>query len=338
MAVVTVLALGAGVALGRQSLTAPRPVPIPTQRPLALTPTAASFDAQEQRVVAVAERVSPAVVSISPGTGVGSGFFIRDDGTILTNAHVVGGADVVEVRLADGRRLQGRVLGRDPSVDTAVVQVRGQGFPAVPIADSDGIRAGQVAIAIGSPLGLERTITTGVISAVNRRLGVSELEGLIQTDAAINPGNSGGPLLDSAGRVIGINTAILTAPGGGLGFAIPINLARNVADQILTTGRVRRVLLGVVLGDVTPDLAGRMNLPVREGAVVLEVAPGSPADRAGVQAEDIVTALDGAQVTSGGDVRRILRRHQPGDEVPLTLRRGGRSLTLRVSLAGAAPS
>jgi serine protease Do len=203
------------------------------------------------------------------------------------------------------------------------------------MADSDGLKAGQAAIAIGSPLGLERTVTTGVVSAVNRSLGQSELEGLIQTDAAINPGNSGGPLLDSRGRVIGINTAMLTGPGGGLGFAVPINLANNVAQQILTTGRVRRVFLGVSLTNVTPEMAEHLSLPVRQGAVVLEVSPGSPAAQAGIQVEDIITRIGETEITSSGDIRRVLRSHVPGDTVSITLQRGEQATTVTARLAEA---
>ena len=328
----------AGGTLGCQYVpTRTSSAPLPVEKPLEVRPVSVAYQPEEQRIVEVVERVSPAVVSISPGRGMGSGFFIREDGTILTNAHVVGQAREVAVRMADGRTLRGRVLGRDPSVDTAVVKVSGKDFPAISIADSDGLRAGQSAIAIGSPLGLERTVTTGVISAVNRSLGDSELEGLIQTDAAINPGNSGGPLLDSGGRVIGINTAILSAPGGGLGFAVPINLARNVADQILATGRVRRVMLGVILSDVTAELAERLDLPVEQGAVVMEVASGSPAHKAGIRGADILTAIDGDEVKTGGDVRRVLRPHKPGDTVSVTLRRRSESgpVTVRVVLAEA---
>ncbi len=335
--ILVLLALGAGVWIGREVLD-DTSAPVTSAQGLpAPAPGVVAGAGPEQRTVEIAERVSPAVVSISPGTGVGSGFFIRGDGTILTNAHVVGDASEVLVKLADGRTLRGRVLGRDPSIDVAVVQVPGKGFPEVQTADSDSLKAGQAAIAIGSPLGLERTVTTGVVSAVNRSLGESELEGLIQTDAAINPGNSGGPLLDSQGRAIGINTVILNAPGGGLGFAVPINLARNVAEQILTTGRVRRVLLGVALGDVTPELATRLDLPVRQGAVILEVAPGSPADRAGIRVEDIITRVDGTEIASGGDLRRVLRGHVPGDTVSLTLRRGDRTVTATARLVEAPP-
>ena len=292
---------------------------------------------EEQNIIRVARQASPSVVTVRRGRGgSGSGVIIGDDGVVLTNAHVVGEASEVRVSLADGRRLTGRVLGKDPSVDIAVVRIPGSGFSEAALADSDRLEVGQAAIAIGNPLGLERTVTTGVVSAVNRSPRGIDLDGLIQTDAAINPGNSGGPLLDSQGRVIGINTAILRTPGvAGLGFAVPINVARDVARQVIATGRVQRVVLGVGLGDVTPEIAERLNLPVRQGAFVVEVGEGSPAQAAGIQSEDIITRLDSAPIASGGDLRRALRAHAPGDTVSVTLRRGERTLTVTARLVEA---
>jgi serine protease Do len=278
--------------------------------------------AGEQTVVRVARQISPAVVSVGQAGGSGSGVIIRSDGIILTNAHVVGRSNAVEVRLADGRVLQGQVLGRDPGVDVAVLRVPATNLPVAPLGDSDRLEVGQSAIAIGNPLGLERTVTTGVVSAINRDPVGFELGGLIQTDAAINPGNSGGPLLDSSGRVIGINTVILRG-ATGLGFAIPINMARDVADQIITTGRVRRAFLGIGYADIDRFLAAQFRLPVREGIIVTSVAPGSPAARAGLRPEDIITRIGETQVTQGGDLRRSLRARRPGDTVTLTVLRGG---------------
>jgi S1-C subfamily serine protease len=290
----------------------------------------------EQTTVRVARQASPAVVSVSRQGGAGSGVIIRDDGVIITNAHVVGRAATVEVQLADGRALPGRVLGRDPSVDIAVVQVQAANLPVAPLADSDRLEVGQAAIAIGNPLGLERTVTTGVISAINRDPRGFELGGLIQTDAAINPGNSGGPLLDSSGRVVGINTAILEGTTG-LGFAIPINLARDVADQILTTGRVRRAFLGIGYADIDPYLAREFGLPVQEGIIITQVGTGSPAARAGIRQGDIITAIGRTEITQGGDLRRALRGQRPGDPVSLTVigAEGRRSVNVRL---GEAPS
>jgi serine protease Do len=290
-------------------------------------------DPGEVVVIRVARQATPAVVAVAVRGGSGSGVIIRKDGVILTNAHVVRDFGDVEVGLADGRRVSGRVLGRDPAVDVAVVRVEATDLPAAPLADSDRLEVGQMAIAIGNPIGLERTVTTGVVSAVNRSPRGFELGGLIQTDAAINPGNSGGPLLDSQGRVMGINTVIIQGTTG-LGFAIPINLARDIAEQLLTTGRIRRAVLGIVPDDLIPELAQQYDLPVREGIIVRQVEPGSPAARAGLQLADIITQIDGQRVTTSGDLRRILRARRPGDTVRLTVVRApdrGKATTLTLT-------
>lgn len=301
--------------------------------PLQTSQQADLRDPGEAVVIRVARQATPAVVAVAVRGGSGSGVIIRQDGVILTNAHVVRDFGDVEVGLADGRRVSGRVLGRDPAVDVAVVRVEATDLPAAPLADSDRLEVGQMAIAIGNPIGLERTVTTGVVSAVNRSPRGFELGGLIQTDAAINPGNSGGPLLDSQGRVMGINTVIIQGTTG-LGFAIPINLARDIAEQVLTTGRVRRAVLGIVPDDLIPELAQQYDLPVREGIIVRQVEPGSPAARAGLQVADIITQIDGQRVTTSGDLRRILRSRRPGDTVRLTVVRApdrGRATTLTLT-------
>jgi serine protease Do len=290
-------------------------------------------DPSEAVVIRVARQAMPAVVAVGVRGGSGSGVIVRQDGIIVTNAHVVRNATEVEVGLSDGRRVRGRVLGSDPTVDVAVVQVQEANLPAAPLADSDQLEVGQTAIAIGNPIGLERTVTTGVVSAVNRSPRGFELGGLIQTDAAINPGNSGGPLVDSQGRVIGINTVIVQGTTG-LGFAVPINLARDIAGQLLSTGRIRRTVLGIVPDDLIPELAQQYNLPVREGIIVRQVEPGSPAARAGLQVADIITQIDNQPVTTSGDLRRILRSHRPGDSVRLTVVRApnrGRPTTLTLT-------
>ena len=269
----------------------------------------------EATIIRVAKQATPAVVSVTdPGVGLGSGVIVRADGIIITNAHVVGTASRDEVGLADGRQIAGQVLGRDPTVDIAVVRVQLTGLPTAPLGNSDKLEVGQTAIAIGNPIGLDRTVTTGIISAINRSPRGFELGGLIQTDAAINPGNSGGPLLDSQGRVIGINSAILQGTTG-LGFAIPINLAQDIANQVLTTGHITRAYLGINPAELSPEIAERFNLPVREGVIVRTVDPNAPAGRAGLQPGDIIVSVDGAATPTASELLRILRDRKPGDTI-----------------------
>jgi serine protease DegQ len=287
---------------------------------------------EEETVIRVARTATPAVVSVARRGGSGSGVIVRSDGIIITTAHVVGSARTVEIRTADGRTFSGTVLGTDEEVDTAIVRISATNLPAAPLADSDRLDVGQLAIAIGNPLGLERTVTRGVVSAINRDpRGVDIAAGLIQTDAAINPGNSGGPLLDSSGRVIGINTAIL-AGTTGLGFAIPINVAVDVMEQIVRTGRVRRAYLGVGTRDITPEISRYFRLPIEEGVVVLNVGRGTPADRAGIAVEDFIVALDGQKVEDNADLLRLLRTKRPGDTVRVDLVRGTTRRTVNVRL------
>jgi serine protease Do len=285
---------------------------------------------EEQRIVSVVKAVSPAVVSVNPGHG-GSGVIIRQDGIILTNDHVISEGPV-SVTLADGRKLTARVLGRDDQLDLAVIQVPQQGLPVAPRGDSDRLEVGQTAIAVGDPLGLERTVTRGVVSATHRHLDDSRLglEDMIQTDAAINPGNSGGPLIDSSGRVIGINTLILAGRDGsprGLGFAIPINTAHDMIQAIERNGRLIRPQLGVFPSDITPEIAREFQMTVRDGALVAGVRPGSAAERAGLEQGDIVTQVNGQHIHSASELRRALRALKPGGKVELTVWRDGKTFT-----------
>lgn len=290
----------------------------------------------EDAIIRIAKQISPAVVSVSRANSSGSGVFVRRDGVVITNAHVVGNARTVVVGLADGRRLPGTVAGADPLLDIAIVRVQIDDAPVAPIGDSDRLEVGQLAIAIGNPLGLERTVTTGVVSALNRSPRGLQQGGLIQTDAAISVGNSGGPLIDSRGRVIGINTAILQGPGAsGLGFAIPINLANQVATQVLSTGRIRRAFLGVSYGDIDRELALQFGLPVSQGIIVLEVVPNSPAARAGIRAQDIIVRAGGTTIVRGGDLQRVLRTLAPGDPIQLTILRPGGETTVTARLVEA---
>ncbi|HLU25924.1 MAG TPA: trypsin-like peptidase domain-containing protein [Longimicrobiales bacterium] len=326
------LALGLGVGLGHGLSSADWSRHAHAAE--AALPTTATLQSEEQELVRVVRQVSPAVVGVSNHDGSASGVIVRADGIILTNAHVVGDDRTVRVSLADGRRLEAAVLGVDPTVDIAVLRVNASGLPVATLGDSDRLEVGQTAIAIGNPFGLERTVTRGVISALNRSPRGLGLDELIQTDAAINPGNSGGPLLDSRGRVVGINTAVVRAASGavGLGFAIPINLANDVVHQVLTSGRVRRAFLGITFRDLDPELAEQFDLPVQHGILVWEVAPGSPADQAGIEPADIIIGLNGEEVGMGGDLRRILRGLSPGDTATLSIIRGTRRIERNVRL------
>jgi S1-C subfamily serine protease len=331
------LALGLGIGVGQGLIR--RDAPSAEQPGAIQAQTVAPQDRtpEERNVIQVARQASQAVVGVRQARGAGSGVIIRRDGVILTNAHVVGNAQTVEISLANGNRLTGQVLGRDPGVDVAVVRVNANNLPTAPLADSDRLEVGQVAIAIGNPLGYERTVTSGVVSATNRTIAGTALEGLIQTDAAINVGNSGGPLLDSRGRVIGLNTAILRDPGGagvapGLGFAVPINLANDIAQQLLTNNRISRTYLGVGTMDIVAEMAAAYNLPVREGIVVTSVGPGTPAEQAGIRAGDIITQIDNSRMTDGGDLRRLLRERRAGQSVRIRVLRptGTVNLTARL--------
>jgi S1-C subfamily serine protease len=290
----------------------------------------------EEAVIRAVEQVTPAVVSVTQPRGTGTGVIISTDGLILTNAHVVGNATRVEIRLADGQTAIGEVLGRHVQLDIAVVRVPLTGLPAARLGDSDRLRVGQMAIAIGNPLGLERTVTTGVVSAVDRSPRGVPLFGVLQTDAAINPGNSGGPLLDSQGRVIGINTAIIRPQiATGLGFAVPINDANDVVQQLLTTGRIVRAYMGVQYDEITPQLAAMYRLPVQQGLILATVEVGSPAHRAGLRPADILVSVNGTRVVEAGDFMRHLRARRPGETLRVTVLRQGREQTFDVQLAAA---
>ena len=319
------LAMGLGIGVGQGLVSRGAPSGLLDAQP---QQSIAPLPQQEDNIaVRVARQATPAVVSIATEGGSGSGVIINRNGTIITNAHVVGNSRTVRVGLQSGQLVQGTVRGRDPSVDIAVVQIPGSNYPSAPLGDSDRLAVGQTAVAIGNPFGLERTVTTGVVSAINRSID-EQFEPLIQTDAAINPGNSGGPLLDSRGQVIGINTVVLRDPtsGGtasGLGFAIPINLANEIARQIIATGRVRRAYIGVVPADITPEIAAQFGLPVQRGIILRGVGRGTPADAAGLQVADIITQINGQPINSSGDLRRFLRAQPEGATATLTVLRPG---------------
>jgi serine protease Do len=278
--------------------------------------------------------------------GMGSGVLFTDDGYILTNDHVVRDAERVLVVLHDRRHFEAQVIARDPSTEVAVIRIEGNGFPAARLGDSDQVEIGDWVLAMGSPLGLQFSVTAGIVSGIGRALGILDpgpgspaeqaapLEHFIQTDAALSPGNSGGPLINSAGEVIGINTAV-AAPRGvpaGYGFAIPSNLARRVAEQLIRTGEVRRPFLGVVLRNVTPRVARQTGLPTVAGAQVVELQAGSPADQAGVQPEDVVVSLGGRAVQSVSDLQAALVELEPGATTGIRVIRNGRELELTAQL------
>ena len=277
--------------------------------------------------------------TIQQQQGQGSGFITRSDGVILTNAHVVEGASEVDVTLPDGRSYSGKVLGFDPVTDVAVVKVAATGLPVAPLVDSAKVRPGEWAIAIGNPLGLDFTVTAGIISAVQRTNAVGEGQRVpyLQTDAAVNPGNSGGPLINDRGQVIGINTAIRQAPGAGLSFAIPINLSRQIAAQILERGRASHPYIGVRLQALTPQLAREVNatnaecrLPETNGVVVVEVMPGSPAERGGLRACDLIERVGDTAVDNPSEVQVAVDQGRVGQPLSLRVQRGQRQLNLQL--------
>jgi S1-C subfamily serine protease len=326
---IAAIALGIGLAAGHVITGA-------TDLVRAVEPaTVQAATTEEAAVIAAVQRATPAVVSVARPGGTGSGVIVRADGLILTNAHVVGDARQVQIRLADGQTTAGEVLGRHVMMDIAVVRVPLRNLPAAPLGDSDQVVVGQSAIAIGNPFGLERTVTRGIISALDRAPAGTQFAGMIQTDAAINPGNSGGPLIDTQGRVIGINTAAIRPTVGiGLGFAVPINDANDIVQQLLTTGTIVRAIMGVLYEPITPQIASVYRLPVEQGLIVTGVEAALPAARAGMRAGDIITAIDGAAVASHGDAMRILRARSPGQTVRVTVQRQNQRLNLNVQLVG----
>jgi serine protease Do len=264
--------------------------------------------------------------------GLGSGFVVNKSGVILTNNHVVAGADEVWVQLSDERRFEARVVGSDPSTDVAVVKLtRPPGdLRPVQIGNSEQVRVGDYVLAIGNPLGLGQTVTMGIVSAKNRMLGgrITQYEDFIQTDAAINQGNSGGPLFNFKGEVIGINSAILNpAVAMNIGFAIPINLARQIAEQIQRSGKVARGYLGVGTEDMTPDKAARLGIPFEAGALVNVVNPGSPAAAAGLRSNDIITEVAGRRIENSAGLQQVVQSRAPKEAVDLVYVRGGRRAT-----------
>jgi serine protease Do len=266
--------------------------------------------------------------------GTGSGFIIDANGLILTNAHVVEGSERVRVHLLDGRTFEGKVKGSDPVTDIAVIQIEGENLPTVTLGNSDQVRPGDWAIAIGNPLGLDNTVTVGIISAVGRSSGqigaANKRVTFLQTDAAINPGNSGGPLLDAEGRVIGVNTAIFQR-AQGVGFAIPINRAMEIAERLIRDGRVEHAFLGIRMITLNPDLVARLNrdparlspLTVQEGVLIGEVVPGSPAEQVGLREGDVIVEIDGQPIRDAEQVQQLVDAAGVGKTLTLRVIRDG---------------
>ena len=267
-------------------------------------------------------------------SGLGSGFIISADGYILTNRHVVADADTVTVRLTDKREFKANVVGTDKRTDVALLKIEAKDLPTVPIGNASQVQAGEWVLAIGSPFGFENSVTAGIVSAVNRALPDENYVPFIQTDAAINPGNSGGPLFNMKGEVIGINSQIYSRTGGfmGLSFAIPIDVAIDVANQLKTTGKVARGRIGVQIQSLNAELAGSFGLPDANGALVASVEAGSPADKAGVKAGDVIREFDGKKVVSSNELPRIVGLTKPGTVAKMTVWRKGQSQELSLTV------
>ncbi|MCU0515699.1 MAG: trypsin-like peptidase domain-containing protein [Oscillatoria sp. Prado101] len=355
--------------LAPQTLTTQQRSPSNSARMAQLLPLSAG----ENFIVAAVSRVGPAVVRIDASRSVarrrpnrfedpifrrffgrrvpvpperqergsGSGFIISSNGQILTNAHVIDGADRVEVTLKDNRRFTGKVLGADPITDVAVVEIDATDLPTVSFGDSEQLHPGEWAIAIGNPLGLDNTVTAGIISATGRssnQIGVPDKRvGFIQTDAAINPGNSGGPLLNAAGEVIGMNTAIISG-AQGLGFSIPINTVERIAAQLIAKGKVEHPFLGIEMVTLTPAIKKEINadpnsglrVELEEGVLIRGIIPGSPAAGAGVRAGDVIQKIDGMPVAEAQTVQQLVENSSVGGRLLLQLNRSGKILNLEV--------
>lgn len=266
--------------------------------------------------------------------GIGSGVLVSNDGYILTNNHVVDGADSVKVQLTDGTESTAQVIGTDPKTDLAVIKISGSQFPYLNFADSDEAEVGDLVLAVGNPFGLGGTVTTGILSAKGRATLGLDYEDFLQTDAAINPGNSGGALVDAQGRLLGINTAILSRTGGnqGIGFAIPSNLAREVLRSIIKDGRVVRGQIGVRIQDLTPPLAKRLDLGLARGALIGDVIPRSAAAKAGIESGDVIVEFNGHPIADSRQLHLAVGRTESGSTVPIKLLRQGKSQSLRITV------
>jgi serine protease Do len=264
----------------------------------------------------------------------GSGFIIEKDGLILTNYHVVDNADRITVRVLDGREFTGKVVGKDRKTDIALVKIKAQDLPVAPLGDSDRLQVGEWVMAIGNPFGLDNTVTSGIVSAKDRQIGAGPYDHFIQTDASINPGNSGGPLINLRGEVVGIDSAIFSQSGGniGIGFAIPINLVKELLPQLESTGKVTRGWLGVSIQGMTPDLAASLGLDKTSGALVSSVVHDSPADRGGIKAGDVIVGYEGKEINNANDLPFLVAGTPVGKTVSLQVLRDKKTTTLPVTI------
>ena len=274
--------------------------------------------------------------------GSGSGVIIREDGYIVTNNHVIEGATEIEVTLTNNKTFKAELIGADPATDVALIKVDAQGLPTIPFGDSDRLRLGEWVLAIGSPYNLRSTVTAGIVSAKGRSMPDNsrefKIESFIQTDAAVNPGNSGGALVDKAGNLVGINTAIVSQTGAyaGYSFAVPVNIVKKIVSDLIDFGSVRRAVLGVTMSPVTQEIADKMKLSSLNGVYIVEVSPGSAAEKAGVRKEDILIAIDSVKITNASSVQEMVNSFSPGDKAVLTVIRDGREKDLEVKFQGTA--
>ena len=301
--------------------------------------------------VALAKRLKPEVVNISTTQAanqlgaptareqlkqrsLGSGFIIGPDGLILTNYHVVDNAEKITVRLLDGREFAGKVVGKDQKTDIALVEINARDLPVAPLGDSDQLEVGEWVMAVGNPFGLDNTVTSGIVSAKDRQIGAGPYDHFIQTDASINPGNSGGPLVNLQGEVIGIDTAIFSQSGGniGIGFAIPINLVKDLLPQLKSGGKITRGWLGVSIQGITPDLAASLGLDQAKGALVSSVVQNSPADQAGIKAGDVIVGYEGKEINNANDLPFLVAGTPVGKTVSLQVFRGNKQTPLTVAI------
>ncbi len=340
-------------------VVAPASSPVPQALPVAVTGgTVTSYSA-------AAKRASPAVVSITaskapvrnqrsddpvfqfffgdrsrpsraePLVGLGSGVIVSTDGYLLTNNHVIDGADDIEVMLADGRQARAKLVGTDPESDVAVLKIELDRLPAIAFGDADKLEVGDVVLAIGNPFGVGQTVTSGIVSALGRsQLGINTFENFIQTDAAINPGNSGGALVDASGNLLGINTAIYSRTGGslGIGFAIPVSTARQVMDALIKDGQVTRGWLGVEQRDLTPEIAQTLNLPLKQGVLITGVLQSGPASAAGLRPGDVVVAVAGTPVANARQLLNAVASLKPKSTAAIGVQRGDKALELNVTV------